>query len=44
MITVGTKVAILPGADYADHFIGQVGIVCKNHSELITGYEEDNEK
>lgn len=26
MITVGTKVAIMPGADYANRFIGQIGI------------------
>lgn len=35
MITVGTKVAIMPGADYANRFIGQVGIVRKNYKEKI---------
>lgn len=29
MITVGTKVAIMPGGDYANRFVGQVGIVRK---------------
>ena len=27
MITVGTKVAIMPGADYAGRFVGHVGVV-----------------
>ena len=35
MITVGTKVAIMPGTDYANRFIGQVGIVRKNYKEKI---------
>lgn len=30
MITVGTKVAIMPGADYGNRFVGYVGIVRKN--------------
>ncbi len=35
MITVGTKVAIMPGADYAGRFVGQVGIVKKNYKDKI---------
>lgn len=35
MITVGTKVAILPGSDYANRFVGQVGIVRKNYKDKI---------
>ena len=35
MITVGTKVAIMPGGDYANRFVGQVGIVRKNYKDKI---------
>ena len=35
MITVGTKVAIMPGADYANRFIGQIGIVRKSYKDKI---------
>lgn len=35
MITVGTKVAIMPGADYAGRFDGQVGVVKKNYKDKI---------
>lgn len=35
MITIGTKVAIMPGADYANRFIGQIGIVRKNYKDKI---------
>lgn len=42
MITIGTKVAILPGADYANRFVGQIGIVRKNYNNkvgvLFNGY------
>lgn len=30
MITIGTRVAIMPGADYGNSFAGCVGIVIKN--------------
>lgn len=35
MITAGTKVAVMPGGDYAGRFTGQVGIVRKNYKEKI---------
>lgn len=35
MITAGTKVAIMPGADYANRFTGQVGVVRKNYKDKI---------
>lgn len=35
MITVGTKVAIMPGADYAGRFVGHVGVVRKNYKDKI---------
>lgn len=35
MITVGTKVAIMPGSDYANRFVGHVGIVRKNYKDKI---------
>lgn len=35
MITTGTKVAVMPGGDYAGRFTGQVGIVRKNYKEKI---------
>lgn len=35
MITIGTKVAIMPGTDYANRFANQVGIVRKNYKNKI---------
>lgn len=35
MITVGTKVAIMLGADYAGRFVGQIGVVKKNYKDKI---------
>lgn len=35
MITAGTKVAIMPGADYANRFTGQVGMVKKVNMLMI---------
>ncbi len=35
MITVGTKVAIMPCGDYAGRFTGQVGVVRKNYKDKI---------
>lgn len=35
MITAGTKVAIMPGADYANRFTGQTGVVRKNYKDKI---------
>ena len=38
MITIGTKVAIMPGADYTGRFIGEIGIVKKNYKGRIGVY------
>ncbi|MDE6019768.1 MAG: hypothetical protein K2H01_02045 [Ruminococcus sp.] len=35
MITIGTKVAIMPGTDYDNRFLGQVGVVRKNYNDKI---------
>lgn len=35
MITIGTKVAIMPGADYANRFTGHIGVVRKNYKDKI---------
>lgn len=35
MITIGTKVAVMPGADYGNRFVGQIGIVRKNYKDKI---------
>ena len=35
MITAGTKVAIMPGADYSNRFTGQVGVVRKKYKDKI---------
>ena len=35
MITIGTKVAVMPGADYGNRFVGQIGVVRKNYKDKI---------
>lgn len=35
MITIGTKVAIMPGINYANRFVGQVGVVRKNYNDRV---------
>lgn len=35
MITIGTKVSIMPGTDYGNRFVGQIGIVMINYNDKI---------
>lgn len=35
MITIGTKVSIMPGTDYGNRFVGQIGIVSINYNDKI---------